>query len=240
MVETPTGAKLKRSLQFGFVVSVVLLAADTGAQTTATTVQRQQSGGATDRWTFTAAITGYLAPDDQNYGTPEFAADRKRMHLEARYNYEDLRTGSLWAGYSFTVGHRVELDVTPMVGAVFGRTNGLAPGYEMALTYKNMELSSEGELLIDIKNSQNDFFYSWNELVYSPTEWFHAGLVSQTTQAYQTTLDIQRGLSAGFAHHHLDFTTYVFNLGWTDPTVVLELDYRFHLRGGNKAAAEER
>ena len=49
------------------------------------------------------------------------------QHLEARYNYEAQRTGSLWAGYNFSVGKKVKLDATPMVGGVFGNVNAVAP-----------------------------------------------------------------------------------------------------------------
>ena len=37
--------------------------------------------------------------------------------LEARYNYEALETGSVWAGYDFNAGKKLVLDLTPMVGA---------------------------------------------------------------------------------------------------------------------------
>ena len=31
----------------------------------------------------------------------------------------------------------------------------------------------------------------------------------------------------GFTYKRVDFTTYVFNLGWADPTVVLALGFNF-------------
>jgi len=151
----------------------------------------------------------------------------RRGLLEARYNYESQRTGSLWGGYNLSVGHKIVFDATPMFGIVFGSTPGVAPGYEMSLTYKRIELSSQGEYLIDTKSNTGNFLYSWNELVYSPTDWFHAGLVAQRTRAYQTPLDVQRGLSAGFAYRKLDFTTHVLNFGWTEPTVILALGFKF-------------
>jgi hypothetical protein len=46
-------------------------------------------------------------------------------------------------------------------------------------------------------------------------------------QAYQTELDIQRGLLAGFSYKKVDFTAHVFNFGWTDPTVVLAIAVNF-------------
>jgi len=55
------------------------------------------------------------------------------------------------------------------------------------------------------------------EMSYSPAEWCRAGLVAQRTKAYHTDLDIQK----------VDFTTYIFNAGWTDPTVVLSLGFHF-------------
>ena len=114
-----------------------------------------------------------------------------------------------------------------MFGVVFGKTTGVAPGYNLALGYRKIELISQGEYVVDTGDTSNSFFYSWNELVYSPVDWFHAGLVSQRTRAYQTPLDVQRGFSAGFAYKKADFTTYVFNAGWTDPTVVLALTFKF-------------
>jgi hypothetical protein len=73
---------------------------------------------------------------------PIFTADRnERLHLEARYNYENLETGSLWMGYDFSVGHKLVLNATPMLGGVFGRSAGIAPGYEISLTYKRLSFA---------------------------------------------------------------------------------------------------
>jgi hypothetical protein len=179
------------------------------------------------QWSYSLAVAGYLVPNDLSYASPTFMADRDWLHLEARYNYENQRTGSAWLGYNFTVGDKVELAVTPMLGAVFGDMQGIAPGYEFSLVWKKLELLSDGEYVYDTRDSSASFFYTWNELVYSPADWFHAGFVAQRTRAYQTPLDIQRGFSVGVAHKNVDFTVYTFNAGWTDPTVVLNLSFSF-------------
>jgi hypothetical protein len=49
----------------------------------------------------------------------------------------------------------------------------------------------------------------------------------QRTQAYKTDLDVQRGLLVGFTYVMLDFTAYVFNLGWDSPTIVLSSAVKF-------------
>ncbi len=81
-------------------------------------------------WEYNLTVDGYIIPDETGYADPVFSANRGWLHLEARYNYEDLRTGSLWVGYNFSAGKKVLLEVTPMIGGAFGRTNGIAPGCE--------------------------------------------------------------------------------------------------------------
>jgi hypothetical protein len=114
-----------------------------------------------------------------------------------------------------------------MIGGVFGNTTGVAPGYEVSLSYKQITLSSTGEYVFDTKHSSGSFFYSWPQLTYSPVDWFDVGLVAQRTKAYHTSLDIQRGLLVGFSHKKLQFTTYIFNAGWTEPTLVFEAGVNF-------------
>ncbi len=53
-------------------------------------------------WSFSAYAYAYIVPDDANFLQPTVTADRGRLHLEARYNYEDFNTGSLWVGYNLS------------------------------------------------------------------------------------------------------------------------------------------
>lgn len=180
-----------------------------------------------NKWNLSLNISGYLVPNDRSYANPTFSADRERLHLEARYNYEDQETGSLWVGYNLSVGEKLVLEATPMLGAVLGNTTGVAPGVELSLSYRKIALTSNGEYVFDIRKRGDSFLYSWNELVYSPTGWLHAGLVAQRTRAYHTSLDVQRGFSVGVVHNKMDFTVYTLNAGWTNPTVVLNLGIDF-------------
>ena len=85
-------------------------------------------------WSFSASATTYIVPDDQDYVQPTFTADRGWLHLEARYNYENLETGSVWIGYNFSGGEKLEWEFTPMLGGVFGDTTGIAPGYKVSVS----------------------------------------------------------------------------------------------------------
>jgi hypothetical protein len=124
-------------------------------------------------WSFNVVTDGYIVPNDQSYASPTFAADRKWLHLEARYNYENLRTGSVWMGYNFSAGKKLVLDVTPIIGGVFGRTTGIAPGCEVSLAYRKVELSISNEYVFDTGDSSGNFYYSWPQLTYSPADWLH-------------------------------------------------------------------
>jgi hypothetical protein len=208
-------------------VVLVLLSGNIFGQTNTTSPPDLSADNAARSWSFTASASTYLVPDSQNYVSPTFTADRSRLHLEARYNYESLKTGSLWIGYNFQFGDKLILAVTPIVGGVFGDLNGIAPGYNLSLSYWKVELSSQSEYVFDLQDRSGNFFYTWSELSYSPVEWFRTGLVVQRTKAYQSDLDIQRGLLAGVSYKKIDFTTYVFNFGWTDPTVVLGVSVNF-------------
>lgn len=76
-------------------------------------------------WEYSLTVDGYIVQEGTSYVNPTFTADHNWLHLEGRYNNENLRTGSLWVGYNFSrgdvsAGDRWEFDVTPMIGGVFG------------------------------------------------------------------------------------------------------------------------
>jgi hypothetical protein len=172
-------------------------------------------------------VDGYFVPHSESFVSPTFTADRDWLHLEARYNYENQQTGSLWIGYNFSVGHKLVFEATPMIGGIFGNMTGVAPGYEVSLSYKRIVLSSSGEYVFDMKNHDGSFFYAWPQLIYSPLDWLHVGLVAQRTKAYRTSFDTQRGLFIGFSHKKAEFTSYIFNPGSSDTSLVLELRWSF-------------
>lgn len=183
--------------------------------------------GEEPQWEASASAMAYFVPDEEAFVSPVLRADRGALHLEARYNYEDRGTASAWLGWNFSLGETVALEATPMLGGVFGDTSGIAPGFELSLSWRRFELYSEGEYLFETSGPEESFFYSWSEATFSPLEGLRVGLMGQRTRAYQTSLDIQRGLLVGYAGERLDFTAYVLNLGWDDPTVVMSLGVSF-------------
>jgi hypothetical protein len=179
------------------------------------------------KWAFSASAYTYFLPEADDYVQPTFTADRASLHLEARYNYEDLATGSVWLGFNFAGGEKIEWTFTPMVGGVFGGTDGVAPGYKGSLGWRKLELYSEGEYVFDTEDSANSFFYNWSEVTFAATEWFRFGIVGQRTRAYQSDRDIQRGLLVAFTYKRLDVAGYLFNPDDSQPIVVVALRIDF-------------
>ena len=214
------------------VAFVVVLAGNSAlAQETKTTATAMTPVPAADAsakaWSFDASVYTYFVPDSHDTVSPVVMADRGWLHLETRYNYENFRTGSIWFGYNFSVGEKLVLDFTAMIGGVLGDTAGVAPGYRFSLSYWKLELTSESEYVFDSRDSSQSFFYNWSELAVSPVDWFRAGVVVQRTRLYGEDRDVQRGFLAGFSYKKANATAYVFNPDASKPTVVLALGLSF-------------
>lgn len=176
-------------------------------------------------WSFNLEGDFYFT--DPFYILPVFTADKDQLHLEARYNYEELKTFSGWAGYNFSGGKDFTYRIVPMAGIVAGRITGLAPGLELDLTFRNFEFSSQSEYFFDTEDSENNFYYNWTDLSYSPAEWLFFGISAQRTKAYETDLDIQRGMFAGVNFNIIESTVYYFNPGIEDYFFLLSISTGF-------------
>ena len=123
------------------VAALLLFAACGWAQTESQTKAEPHSpvtgpagaSSTSEPWEYSLTVDGYITSGEDGYAQPTFTADHKWLHLEARYNYENFRIGSLWAGYNFSWGKAWQFAVTPMIGGVFGHTNGIAPGCEASV-----------------------------------------------------------------------------------------------------------
>jgi hypothetical protein len=215
-----------RWLESAAVISVVVVATTAPAQTTipATNAAPEPEE---ETWSLALSAYTYFIPDDDDYVQPTITADHGRLHLEARYNYEDQNTASVWAGYNLAGGEKLAWEITPMLGGVFGDTSGVAPGYLASLSWWKFALYSEGEYVIDTGDSSDSFFYNWSELTFAPVEWFRFGMVTQRTRAYEADRDIQRGVLVGVTYKQLDVSGYVLNPDDEKPIVAIALRLSF-------------
>lgn len=207
---------------------VRLLACGLAAAAGLSPVQAQEEAPAGQpRWTGSLSAFWYLLPDDENYVSPIVVARRDRLHLEARFNYEDRDTGSFFGGWTFTAGKTVEFEATPMLGAVTGQTDGIAPGCTFSLAWKQLAWYSENEYVIDFADRESNFYYNWSELTWEPLDWLGAGVVTQRTRVYETDRDVQRGILARFTRGRFSAAGYWMNPGSEDDFGIVSLGLEF-------------
>lgn len=179
-------------------------------------------------WNFTTELNGYAFEGGDKFLLPVFKVDRDGLHVEARYNYEDMQTFSFWTGYNWSGSTtKLEYVITPMIGLATGNTKGFLAGFEASLVLGKFELYSETEHLWDAAGKEYNFLYTWTDLYFSPQEWWWVGLSAQRTRLYQTDLELQRGLLVGFAAGDWSFTGYAYNAGMGEAFGLLTVEFEF-------------
>jgi hypothetical protein len=211
------------ALAFTFaLIASDLLGATLAASATETANENEESS-----WEFSLSGATYVARNAHDYFNPTLTADRDWLHLEARYNYEALKTGSVWLGYNFSTGNKLAVTVTPMLGGVFGDLTGIAPGYTIELNYGPFEAYTQGEYFIDTGTRAGNFFYNWSEFSILPARWIRVGLVLDRTKALGDDLAVRRGPLVGFRYKDFDFTTYWLDPGSNESTFVFAATINF-------------
>lgn len=178
-----------------------------------------------DEWEFATSVYYSDPPGSEDRLTPIVYADRGPLHLEARYNYEDLETLSVFAGWTFEAGEELTAAFTPMIGAVGGDTDGIAPALEFDLGWKRLEWYAEMEYVLDLDESDDNYFYSWSTITYGLTDAFSAGLVIERTKLVETDFSVQRGLALGFHHENFGVSLYAYNLATDDSYAVVSFEF---------------
>jgi hypothetical protein len=175
-------------------------------------------------WELSANVFYSDPPGSDDRTTAVLTADRGALHLEGRYNYEDLDTAALFIGWTFSVGSdAVSADLTPMLGGVLGDTDGIAPGLELDLGWKRLAWYLESEYLFDLDDSDDNFFYSWSTLTWGFTDWLRAGLVTERSKLVETDYEVQYGLALELAFKRLGLALYAYDLGTDDSYAVAAL-----------------
>lgn len=148
-----------------------------------------------------------------------------QWYAEARYNYEDLETFSFYVGKAFTSKsasnyysggptrqrEKVVYSVTPLLGGVAGKYNGVSGGLNAVVEYRDLFFSTQSQYTIAYYES-GDFFFAWSELGYQPWKWMFFGVTTQHTYLYQSArLIVEPGGVIGFTMGQWNFPLYVFS-----------------------------
>ena len=138
---------------------------------------------------------------------------KENWYTEARYNYEEMNTGSLYTGKMFlNEGKKLSYSVTPMVGVVIGKFKGGSAGLNLTLDYNDFFFSSQSQYTFSVKDKEANFLFSWVEAGYQPRPWIYVGLSIQHTYYGQLNTGLfEQGVVVGLSIGKLTFPFYGFN-----------------------------
>jgi hypothetical protein len=182
---------------------------------------------ATPSWEF--GITAYptRVRGGENYTSAIATADRGALHLEARYNYESIGARSAFVGWNFSGGDEITWELTPLLGGVWGTTQGFVPALEATVAWKKLDFYIEAEYVSDSSEKTDSYFYAWSELGFQPVEWLRVGVAAQRTRAYGGDRDVQRGPFAQVTWGPVTVGGFWFNPGSKDQVFVGQIGATF-------------
>lgn len=153
--------------------------------------------------------------------------NESNWYAEARYNYEDAKTFSLYAGKTFSKNAKLTYDVTPMLGGSIGYFKSISAGLSIELSYQKYFFSCQSQYSYSIDNFAESFFYNWSELGVNVSPWFYTGFSVQQTRLYQTKLKLEPGIMAGFSFKNCTVPLYCFSLLSENRYFIIGLNFRW-------------
>ncbi|MEO8584364.1 MAG: hypothetical protein ABI415_11235 [Flavitalea sp.] len=136
---------------------------------------------------------------------------KNNWYGEARYNYDELQTFSLYGGRTFAKKGDWSYSATPLIGGLVGKMNGGSFGLNMDLGFENVFFSTVSQYTFSLENRDNQFFYSWSELGYQAVPWLFGGMALQQTNVLRSAGKMEPGCMLGLSIKNWTVPFYVFN-----------------------------
>jgi len=179
----------------------------------------------------------YVSEDNPPTYMPIAQIQNKNWYGEARYNYEKLKSLSVYAGrvYSFKNkrgSHSSSL--IPIAGIVIGKFKGGSVGFNLKVKYTDLFLTSQSQYTFSIKDQHENFTYSWSELGYQPWYWIYGGLAVQKTNLFQENRnrsETEVGVVVGFVVGQWTIPLYSFSPLAGDRYFVVGLNFDYGTNG---------
>lgn len=159
--------------------------------------------------------------------TPQAWIYLKDYYFEARYNYEDLQTFSLYFGKSFYAGKKAAIEFTPMVGGVVGNLNGISPGFNFTLDYLRFTTGSQTQYTFDLKVPGNSFFWDWTNFSFGLGKHFGVGGSVQIYLPKEGENSVTAGPMVNYTFKNLQLEAYSYNFWESHPLWAIGVQYTF-------------
>jgi hypothetical protein len=152
---------------------------------------------------------------------------RSNWYAEARYNYEENKTFSLYMGKNLSgTKKHLSYSLTPMIGGMLGQFKGGSAALNANLEYKKFFLSSQPQFTAFSGERDRSYIFQWSELGYELKPWLFAGVsVQQTYYTQSKTTCTEPGVLVGVTLGKWILPVYLFSPMSTSRYFVLGVTY---------------
>jgi len=153
----------------------------------------------------------------------------KNWYSEARYNYEEDKTFSLYVGKNFAKEKKkFSYSIIPMLGGMMGKYKGGSAGLNVNFEYKKFFMSSQPQFTFFSERKDKSYFFQWSEVGYELKPWLFVGCSLQQTYYKESKMNvIERGVLLGVATGKWTFPIYVFSPLDTSRYFILGVTFGF-------------
>ena len=154
---------------------------------------------------------------------------------EVRYNYEEKKTMSVYAGKTFYKEGKLYCAATPMLGILVGQFTGGSLGVNLNVTLKKIALSSQLQYVCSKNDRDNNFILNWSELRYDFFTFLKSGIVLQQSTVNRPILNWEAGGLISFSYKNWELPVYVFSPASNNRNYVVGInwDWRHTTRSNN-------
>ncbi len=161
----------------------------------------------------------------------------KKNYWEARYNYGDTKTLSLFWGHPFYVSKKMEVEIIPTVGLSAGNFIGLSHALQLNAESERFEVYSLNQYSLCFTDARRSFFFNWTEVKYKFKKVVKLGAALQYTESMpqkyatetaESTHRVDVGPVIGFEYKKFYLCVYFFNFWQPERHYALGLTYSFH------------
>lgn len=173
----------------------------------------------------------YLSKSESLTLVPIVHIQNEKWYVEARYNYEELKTFSAYVGKIFSGEEGTHsYSIIPVIGIVTGKFKGGSVGLDITFNDSDIFFTSQSQYTFTKSEYNQNFMYSWSELGYEASKWIYAGLALQHTQLFQKTeqpLTYDFGIMTGLKLGQWTVPIYSFSPFANDRYFVVGLNLGF-------------
>lgn len=151
----------------------------------------------------------------------------KKMYIEARYNYEDRQTFSLYVGRSFKMGKDNVFEVIPMIGGSVGKFKGISPATTMILEAGWIRGFSQNQYSVNLAEKNQNFFFDWTALVVHTYKPIYLGVSLQNFALQNSKKQLYFGPMVSVKKLPVIIEVFAYNLYTNLPMWALGTQYIF-------------